>query len=180
MRRLVPSDTELLYELDSDPEVRRYVHAGPPDLDRIRSEILPRMCADYGRDRGFWAAERKPTREFVGWFQLRPEAGADGDDEIGYRLRRAVWGQGLATEGVRALVAKAFAEPATSRVVAVTLIANRGSQRVLEKVGFERAEDFIYEPPPEADAPPDEERRACRYVLTRSNATSHAPERKDS
>lgn len=175
LRRLVPADAELLFELDSDPEVRRYVHAGPPDLDRIRKEILPRMCAHYDldNDRGFWAAEQKPTREFVGWFHLRPEEGAESDLELGYRLRRAAWGQGLATEGARALIAKAFAEPATLRVVAVTLIANGASQRVLEKIGFERAEEFVYEPPARADAPPDEEsRRAYRYVLTRSGDTT--------
>jgi RimJ/RimL family protein N-acetyltransferase len=177
LRRLVPADAELLFDLDSDPEVRRYVHAGAPDLERIRAEILPRMCADYGADRGFWAAELKPEREFVGWFHLRPEDGS-GDAEVGYRLRRAVWGRGLATEGVRALVDVALAEPATARVIAVTLVANGASRRVLEKVGFERAEEFVYEPPPHAEAPPDEERRrAYRYVLTRSEPSSHAPER---
>lgn len=166
LRPLVPADAELLHELDSDPEVRRYVHAGPPDLVRIRDEILPRMTAETGRDdRGFWAAEEKPARAFVGWFHLRSDAG--GDAELGFRLRRPAWGRGLATEGARALASKALAMPETERVVAVTLVGNRASQRVLEKVGFERVEEFIYTPPPGAVAR-DGDRRAYRYVLRRA------------
>ncbi len=171
LRRLVPADAERLFELDSDPEVRRYVHAGPPDLDRIREEVLPRMWAydDHDNNLGFCAAEEKPSRAFVGWFCLRPEKGREGggDPELGFRLRRQVWGRGLATEGARGLVAKALAEPETSRVVAVTLVENQAAQRVLEKVGFERIEEFLYEPPPHAVALAHEQsRRAYRYVLT--------------
>jgi RimJ/RimL family protein N-acetyltransferase len=172
LRRLVPADAELLFELDSDPEVQRYVHAGPPDLGRIREEVLPRMSAYYGqhRDLGFWAAEEKPTRAFVGWFHLRPEAGPLGaaDPELGYRLRRQTWGRGLATDGATGLVAVAFAESETSRIVAATLVGNRASQRVLDKVGFERTEEFFYEQPPYAETSRDQEsRRSVRYVLSR-------------
>lgn len=172
LRRLVSADAELLFELDSDPEVRRYVHAGSPDLSRIRDEVLPRMTAyyDHHDDLGFWAAEEKSTEAFVGWFCLRPEAGTagGGDPELGFRLRRQVWGRGLATEAARGLVEKAFAEPGASRVVAVTLVENRAAQRVLEKVGFDRTGEFLYEPPPHAEAAHNEQnRRAYRYVLAR-------------
>ena len=172
LRRLVPADAKRLFELDSDPEVRRFVHADPPDLDRIRDDVLPRMCAYYDDhdDLGFWAAEEKSTRVFLGWFHLRPDAGpkGDGDPEVGYRLRREVWGRGLATEGTRGLVARAFAESETPRVVAATLVVNRASQRVLDKVGFERTEEFFYEQPPYAETLRDQEsRRSVRYVLTR-------------
>lgn len=175
LRRLVAADAERLFELDADPEVRRYVHAGPPNLERIRREILPRMCAAYGAgdDLGFWAAEEKTSGAFAGWFCLRPEPEAcvacDRDVlEIGFRLRRPVWGQGLATEGATLLVAVAFAAAATSRVVALTLMDNTLSRRVLEKVGFEVAEELLYEPPPHSVVEhPEANRRAYRYVLTR-------------
>lgn len=177
LRRLEDTDAELLFELDSDPEVRRHVHAGPPDLQRIRREILPRMCAYYDRRNhlGFWAAEQKPDRAFVGWFCLRPEAGPEGDAEpdLGFRLRRRVWGRGLATEGAAGLVARAFEEPETSRVVAVSLVDNRASQRVLEKLGFEPTGGFLYAPPPGAEIEhPEASRRAHRYVLTRERFES--------
>jgi RimJ/RimL family protein N-acetyltransferase len=63
----------------------------------------------------------------------------DGDDvEVAYRLVRAAWGRGLATEAAGTLVAHALRTLALPRVVAVTYPDNRASQRVLDKLGFER------------------------------------------
>ena len=64
-----------------------------------------------GPDFGFWVAEERATRQFVGWFHLRPaldyrfarEAGfVEGEFDTGYRLVRAAWGKGYATEVTRA------------------------------------------------------------------------------
>jgi RimJ/RimL family protein N-acetyltransferase len=174
LRRLVAADAARLFDLDSDPKVRRYVHAGPPDLARIREEVLPRMLGfdDDAKGAGFWAAEERTTGAFLGWFHLRLEdRGAEMD--LGFRLRREVWGRGLATEGSAHLVARAFARPELQRIVAVTLVRNRASQRVLEKVGFEQAEEFMYEPPPGAQVEDDDRRRpALRYVLGRVGTSS--------
>src|SRR5262249_18490952 len=50
---------------------------------------------------GFWAALEKSSGEFVGWFHLRPRADAPGDEpELGYRLRRSAWGEGLCDRGL--------------------------------------------------------------------------------
>ena len=62
---------------------------------------------------------------------------ADASDiELGYRLRKASWGKGYATEGSKALILKGFSELGTQRVVAVALAANVASVRVMEKVGL--------------------------------------------
>src|SRR5215470_12222973 len=85
--------------------------------DRIRS-WLPYYTHPL---RGFAAAIEKATNQFVGWFILRPatdyrfaaEAGwtRSSDLELGYRLKRAAWGCGLATEASAALVARAIIDP---------------------------------------------------------------------
>ncbi len=63
----------------------------------------------------------------------------DGDEvEVAYRLARSAWGQGIATEAAGALVAHALGPLGLPRVVAVTYPANHASQRVLDKLGFER------------------------------------------
>lgn len=148
-------DARLLFELDSDPEVTRYL--GPsvlPDveayLERFRTKWLPFYTNPA---HGFWAAIEKATGEFAGWFFLRPsveylfakEAGwhRATDLEIGYRLRRAVWGRGLATEASMLLVRRGLAEPETTCVVSSTLVTNRRSWRVMEKVGMTRIREFI-------------------------------------
>jgi RimJ/RimL family protein N-acetyltransferase len=150
LREFTGADAGLLFALDSDPEVMRYV--GPHTLpsveayaDHIRTRFLPLYALDPPR--GVWAAAEKAAGRFVGWFHLKP--GADyrfaaecgyrpGDADLGYRLARAHWGRGLATEGAAALVRMALADVSTARIVACALAANRASVRVLEKVGLTR------------------------------------------
>jgi RimJ/RimL family protein N-acetyltransferase len=63
----------------------------------------------------------------------------DGDDvEVAYRLTRPAWGRGIATEAAGALVNHALGALALPRVVAVTYPDNVTSERVLDKLGFER------------------------------------------
>lgn len=148
------ADAERAFELDSDPEVMRYL--GPVELptaaayrERIRDAWLPQ---NTGPTRGVFATFGKANGEFVGWFFLRPaplhrfaaEAGwtRHTDLEIGYRLRRAAWGRGLATEGAGMLVKLALADPDVTAVVAAALATNCGSRRVLEKVGMTHVRDY--------------------------------------
>lgn len=140
LRRLTEADVDHLAELDGDPEVMRYLTGGRP-VPRavVRDEVLPRMLRYYERyaDFGFWAAEDQATGAFLGWFHFRPPAGSGIDTvELGYRLRRAAWGRGHATEGSLALIRKGFTELGVQRVTARALAANHASRRVLEKAGL--------------------------------------------
>ena len=153
LRELTEADAEALFDLDQDPELMRYV--GPytlPTPEAYREHIRTRFLPFSGSDppRGFWAAVERATGGFIGWFHLRPaldyrfaaEAGyRPGDADLGYRLARAAWGRGLATEGAAALVRLAAADPDTRRVVACALAANRASVRVLEKIGLRKIAD---------------------------------------
>ena len=140
LRRFTEGDAGLLVELDGDPEVMRYLSGGSATpREVIEREVLPRFLASYGRAVGFgtWAAVEKGSGEFVGWFgfNLHEEVGP-GEVSLGYRLRRAVWGKGYATEGARALLDKGFAVLGARRVYAETYEFNRASRRVMEKLGM--------------------------------------------
>jgi RimJ/RimL family protein N-acetyltransferase len=170
LRRFCEDDAGLLLELDSDPEVMR--HVGPyqlADVEAYRQHIRARWlpCYAAGRGLGFWAAVTKEGAEFLGWFTLRPaldyrfaaEAGFGPDDfELGYRLRRAAWGRGYATEGARALVRRGFTALGVTRVVAAALVTNGASLRVLEKVGLRQVGRF---------AVPGFEHPAATFALTK-------------
>ena len=67
--------------------------------------------------------------------------------ELGYRLRRAYWGRGLATEGSRALVAYGFDRLGLRRIVAQTMTVNAASRRVMEKAGLAYVRTFHLEWP---------------------------------
>lgn len=140
LRRFTTDDAGNLAELDGDPEVMRFLTGGNPmPRDVIEAEILPRFLRYDERfpGFGFWAAIDRVTGDFVGWFSLRPLDEADpGEASLGFRLRRAVWGQGYATEGARALVRLGFTALGVKRVVATTYQDNLASRRVMEKVGM--------------------------------------------
>jgi RimJ/RimL family protein N-acetyltransferase len=140
LRRLTEADIDQLVELDSDPEVLRYINGGTPTpREVIRDEILPRFLAYYERDDGFgyWATVERSTGEFLGWFTLRPEEEGDpGVASLGYRLRQSAWGKGYGSEGARALIRKGFTELGVQRVVATTYEHNVASRRVMEKAGM--------------------------------------------
>ncbi len=140
LRQFTEDDVDNLVELDSDPEVMRYLNGGvatPREL--VEQEILPRFLSYYERydGVGVWAAIEKASGEFIGWFSLRPPDVSHSDEvELGYRLRRSAWGQGYATEGAQALIRKGFTEFGVRRVTANTYEHNTGSRRVMEKVGM--------------------------------------------
>ena len=80
--------------------------------------------------------------------------------ELGYRLRKAVWGKGYATEGSLALVRQGVYGPGTACVVASALAGNVASIRVMEKAGLRRVGEF---PLPGYDQP------SVKYALDRDD-----------
>ena len=142
LRPLASSDEADLIALDSDPEVMRYVGSpagvkSPAETaERARLRIREEQSGDY-EPLGFWRIEGRGDRAFHGVGALIRMPTGD-DVEVAYRLARTAWGQGIATEAAGALVAHALGPLALPRVVAVTYPANQASQRVLDKLGFER------------------------------------------
>jgi RimJ/RimL family protein N-acetyltransferase len=60
-----------------------------------------------------------------------------GAAELGFWLGRPWWGQGYATEAARAVVHYGFASPRLPGFSSAHFVENRGSARVLAKLGFE-------------------------------------------
>ncbi|MGC3863258.1 GNAT family N-acetyltransferase [Micromonospora chersina] len=144
LRRLTMADVDDLVELDSDREVMRFLTNGrPTPADTVRNEQLPRLLARYDSHPGLgrWAALDRGTGEFLGWLALDPsDDGSEG--ELGYRLRRAAWGRGLATEGSRALVRHAFDVVGVRRVWAETMAVNDRSRAVMVRAGLRHVRTF--------------------------------------
>jgi RimJ/RimL family protein N-acetyltransferase len=146
LRRFHDDDLDHLVELDSDPEVMRYISGGKArPREEIEHDVLPALLRYYERfaGYGFWAAIEKGSGTFIGWFHLRPGPGAPVDEpELGYRLRASAWGKGYATEGSRQLIDQAFTELGAKRVVAGTMAVNVRSRRVMEKAGLTLVRTF--------------------------------------
>jgi RimJ/RimL family protein N-acetyltransferase len=170
LRQFTWADADNLVELDSDPEVMRFVTGGrATSRAEIVTDFLPAFLSYYERfaGYGFWAAIEKSSGEFLGWFHFRPPPGGQpGDVELGYRLRRSAWGQGYGAEGSRALIRTGFTELGAERVVASTMAAHVASRRVMEKSGLRLARSFRH---PWPDATESEEHEAVEYVLSRAD-----------
>ncbi|MCG8584621.1 MAG: GNAT family N-acetyltransferase, partial [Pirellulales bacterium] len=82
--------------------------------------------------------------------------------EIGWRLARAHWGKGYATEAARAALEYGFEQLGLEEIVAFTVPDNRPSRRVMEKISMTHApEDDFDHPTLEAGHPLE------RHVLYR-------------
>lgn len=133
--------TDLLVELDSDPEVLRFLFGRALSREEVVTTCMPRRTRPEAdaRGLGYWVGFDRtvPPAEpaFLGWWSL-----ALDDDpacaELGYRLRRDAWGRGLATEGARALLSHAFDTVGLARVRAETMAVNDASRGVLERLGM--------------------------------------------
>jgi RimJ/RimL family protein N-acetyltransferase len=176
LREFTEDDADNLLNLNSDPEVMRYLTGGRPTPRAvIQDEIIPFHLAVYQRlDRlGTWAAESSATGEFLGWFHFRPGPGADLTNiDLGYRLRRSAWNKGYATEGSRALITMGFTDLGVERVFGHTLTVNTASRRVLEKCGLTLVRILPYEGP---DSIEGSGHGAVEYALTRTQWQARAP-----
>ena len=164
LREFTRGDADLLVELDSDPAVMRFLNGGEPTArEYVEQTMLPSLIEDYVRYPGFglWAAQA--DGDFVGWFELRPAADSPpGEVVLGYRLRQAAWGHGYATEGGRALLHRGFEELGVRTVVAETMFVNKGSRRVMEKLGLSHRNTYFPDLPPI----PGSEHGEVQYSIT--------------
>jgi len=170
LRQFTSDDVDRLVELDSDPEVMRYITYGRPSTREFYvDDVLPRWFRIYRETPllGYWAADDRGSGEFHGWFHLRPDRIDAGEQELGYRLRRASWGRGLASEGAAALIDHGFVRVGTDKISARALKGNLASRAVMEKCGLAFEGDFVF-PEDILEGRSAEERSAVKYSITRS------------
>ena len=147
-------DTDLapFAALNADPEVRRWF---PGTLTREDSDAQAARIQDdiATHGFGFWAVEAPGTAPFIGFVGLKhvPFAPLAPAVEIGWRLARAHWGQGYATEAARAALAHAFGPLGLAEVVSFAVPGNRASRRVMERIGMthDPEDDFDHPALPE-------------------------------
>lgn len=127
--RLLPvteEDLPFLVELDGDPEVMRHLTGrarSPREAEDFWCQLVPGPM---------WIGHHDGRP--VGWWAVWPCEG--GFAELGYRLARPSWRQGLAVEGARAVVDEAFADPAVAVVRAETMVVNEASRGVMRRLGM--------------------------------------------
>jgi RimJ/RimL family protein N-acetyltransferase len=133
LREFTSEDADALTQVLSDPETMRYY---PAPYDRAGVEQwIARNRQRYQDDGvGLCAMELKNTHELVGDCGIiRQEVEGEYLYEIGYHLRRDLWGQGLATEAAIDCRDWAFAHLKTERLISLIRPENLPSRRVAER-----------------------------------------------
>jgi len=160
LKKFNKNDVDLLFQIDSDPRVMKFITLGiPRTFEDIKNISLPRILNSYknGQEFGLFAAYVKKTDDFIGWFQFEQDKDIDNAIEIGWRLKRDCWGNGYATEVAIALVEDGLK---MNKMIGVKAMSeNKASIRVMEKAGLNFAEEFW------GDYEPHSENPDVRYEL---------------
>lgn len=108
----------------------------------------------YSRDSGhtFWVVQRKEDGShlagevlgFCGLKQCNQEGGPLGEFEVGWRLREDAWGKGYAREAAEASLRAGFKQFDAPHIIALTVIQNRPSWILMERLGMERREELDF------------------------------------
>ena len=146
LRQWRASDLGPFAALNADPRVMEFMGRC---LSSAESDALARRsAAEIERQGwGFWATELRASAAFIGFVGLHVPSFAAAFTpcvEIGWRLERASWGNGFATEAARQCLRFAFESLVLEEVVSFTVPLNRRSRAVMERLGMCRdaAGDF--------------------------------------
>ena len=121
----------------AERSVRRFSDA-ELESPALREALTPAALAELAR----------PVDEFIGWFNLMPMPGRDGEIELGARLLPRAWGVGLADEGGEALLRHAFETLGRERVWAVFHVRHEAVRSCVLALGFRDAGVLPYEGEP--------------------------------
>jgi ribosomal-protein-alanine N-acetyltransferase len=147
---LVEADIDLCIELWTDPAVVKYICDVTAE-DELRAEMPDVIKRGGNGCIGEWCVSDRLSGEKVGsayllpkpvektdlvYGLLVPDLMPDGDIEVGYFLKRSVWGNGYATEICKRLLEFAFQESPLNELVASVDDENDASKNVLQKSGF--------------------------------------------
>ncbi|MGB0431942.1 MAG: GNAT family N-acetyltransferase [Bacteroidia bacterium] len=148
MRVFKKEDAKSMFEMDSDPLVHKYLGNKPYTdiaqvykyIDWVRSQYIQNGI-------GRFSAFLKGTNEFIGWSGLKIESEIRDYtyNDLGYRFLQIHWGKGYATETAKAWLKYGFNELKLEKIDAAADVDNIGSNKVLQKIGMKKTEQFMFE-----------------------------------
>jgi RimJ/RimL family protein N-acetyltransferase len=140
LRRWREEDIEPMAAINADPEVMRCIRDGSVRTEQQTREGIATWEREWEAEGfGLFALEERETGRMIGFTGLAipnflPEVLPAV--EIGWRLARTHWGQGLATEAATAALRFAFEDRGLERLVSITQAGNDASERIMTKLGL--------------------------------------------
>jgi RimJ/RimL family protein N-acetyltransferase len=147
LRQWRDSDRQSFARLNADPLVMKHF---PETLTRAQSDAqIDRFRDSINRlGYGFFSVQLRSSPECIGFIGVNfSESGLPFApcSDIGWRLSRAHWGRGYATEGAKASMDFVFQEMGVQEIVSITPVSNVASERVMQKIGLtKQSPNFIH------------------------------------
>lgn len=155
LREILPEDVAGMFEMDSDPEVHRFLGRSPVRnlaASAAHIENIRQQYVDFGIARQ--AIIEKSSGDFVGWgglkFITEQMNGFQNFHDLGYRFIKRYWGKGYAQESSSAVIRYAFDQLKLPVIYAIADLEHKASRNVLEKCGFSFVNSFEYDGDPHA------------------------------
>jgi RimJ/RimL family protein N-acetyltransferase len=174
LREWREEDLPLIAAINGDPIAMR--HFVKP-MTRAESDAFVARHIQRQAEDGFcmWALEAPgvaPIVGVLGLVRLDYEAHFTPNVEIGWRLAPAHWGKGYATEAARAALSFGFEEKQLPEIVSTTILANKPSWSVMERIGMKRDTSGDFDHPRVPDG-----HIVKRHILYRLNRADFLPVR---
>lgn len=136
LRHFTEHDAHLIYKLNSDPDVLKYVHEPLlEDEDGARKILNKIILPQYQLNLGRWAIHVKSDFEFIGWCGLK-YIEEIGIIDLGYRLLKSAWGREYATEAAQYTIIYGLRDLKLETITGTAHTENIASIKILEKIGM--------------------------------------------
>ena len=137
LRQFTEADAHLVFALNSDADVLKYLHEPILEDEEHAKRILTGIIfPQYKNNLGRWAMHTKEGMDFIGWCGLKYRPELDEID-LGYRLMQKAWGKGFATEAAQHTLDHGFNVLKLKLITGRAHIENTASIKVLEKIGMD-------------------------------------------
>ncbi len=144
-RKWTTADTTPMAALNADPEVMEFfpsTQTKEQTLDFLKR--VNQQFKDYGHC--WYAVDTLADGDFIGFIGLawNTQEGLDftPSAEIGWRLKKAAWGKGYATEGAKRCLQYGFEELKLPEIYSFTATVNKRSEKVMQKIGMKKIGEF--------------------------------------
>lgn len=150
MKKIEPSDAENMFKLDNNPNVMKYLgNKIVEDINQIHQKIkrIQKEYVDYKIGR--YSVFLKENNQYIGWsgiqFVTEKENNHINYYDLGYRLLEEHWGKGYGLECAIPWVDYAKNVMKIKVLTAGAHIENIGSNKILQKVGLQFVNEYIWE-----------------------------------
>ena len=148
LRKITIDDIDNIFQLDSNPDVMKYVGVPPVKLKEESAKMIENIINQYKNNgTGRLAVIEKESNQFIGWCGIKlltdEVNGFKNVYELGYRFLPEFWGKGYATESALASLNLGFNQLNADKIYAYADIGNESSNHILTKLGFENKGSFL-------------------------------------